>query len=165
MKEIFLSGKIGSGMRMIVDDIDYDVLFKYKWHAFRGAYKVGGNLYAASKIKGRYVLAHRLIFGEPDGKHIDHINGNGLDNRRENLRVCTPSENHRNTRVSRKNNTTGYKGVSFEKQTGRYRAHINPIAGGRTKHLGRFDTPREAAECYNEMAKKLFGDFAQLNEF
>ena len=103
----------------------------------------------------------RFLLGPAKGMHRDHINGDTLDNRRSNLRTSTPSQNQMN-RGATKRNTTGYKGVSFDKGTGRYRVNIQ---FGHTKvYLGEYDTAMIAAAIYNDAAKKFHGDYAVLNE-
>ena len=103
---------------------------------------------------------HTVIMNPSKGMVVDHINGNGLDNRRKNLRVCFNSENVCN-RKRNKNNSTGYKGVVFDK---RYTHRLKPFATRvGNKEYGRFKTKEEAALKYNEIAKVLFKGFARLN--
>ena len=109
---------------------------------------------------------HRIIANAKEGESVDHVNGNPLDNRKENLRVCTMSQNLANQKL-RKDSTSGFKGVSKnQSKTNPWRAYINRKDGKKTKqyHLGLFKTPEEAARAYNEKAKELFGDFAKLNK-
>jgi len=87
---------------------------------------------------------------------VDHQDGNHLDCRLHNLRVCTTAQNTQNEPML-KNNKTGYRGVSFHKQKNKYRAVIT--INGKYKHLGYFDTPKEAADCYDKVARELFGEF------
>jgi hypothetical protein len=101
-------------------------------------------------------LLHRIIMGEPVGKEVDHINGNKRDNRRENLRICNRSENNRNT-GKKSNNTSGFKGVSWKKQRGKWRASIR--VDGKCKHLGYFDDPQTAYRSYCRAATKYHGEF------
>jgi hypothetical protein len=104
---------------------------------------------------------HRLILNiNSRHVHIDHINGNGLDNRRENIRVCTLAENNRNRR-SYKNNRIGFKGVSETVQGKRWNARITN--NGNVLSLGSHSSPEEAARAYDTAAKKLHGEFANLN--
>jgi len=99
----------------------------------------------------------------PKGVVVDHINGDSLDCRRANMRICTNVENVRNSR-KRSDNTSGYKGVSIDKETRlkkRWRAYIN--YKGKRMCLGRHMTKEDAAKAYNVAAKKYFGEFARLN--
>lgn len=101
---------------------------------------------------------HRLIMNAPPGLDVDHINGNGLDNRRQNLRLCTRSQNNANRHRSQ-SKSTGVKGVHFEKCTGKWRAEIH--CDGKRHTLGRFDCLEAAANAYNDKAAELFGEFAR----
>lgn len=104
---------------------------------------------------------HRLVLGVSDPKSvIDHINGNGLDNRRENLRICTVSQNAMN-RTRQRNNKTGFKGVSYDRVRKKFKACIH--LDGKTKHLGMFLDSKEAALAYDSAAVQFFGKFAVLN--
>lgn len=103
---------------------------------------------------------HRLLMTSPTGTMVDHINGNGLDNRKENLRVVTNSQNLMN-RGKNKNNTSGYKGVLWDKVRNKWIALIG--FNNKNIYLGRFFTKNEAAFAYNAKAEELFGEFAQIN--
>lgn len=114
-------------------------------------------------LNGEYVgyeSLHRLIAGCEDGQLVDHINGNGLDNRRSNLRLCSHVENMQNRRMHR-NNQSGHKGVYFDPDlNGRpWRAQIR--AHGKKHCLGRFDTAEQACEAYKNAALRLHGPFAR----
>ena len=102
---------------------------------------------------------HRAIMEITSKLQTDHINGNGLDNRRKNLRVCTHQENVINSR-KQKNNTSGYKGVGWEKRRKKWIARITK--SGKNKYLGQFDTAKQAYAAYCEAAKELHKDFARL---
>ena len=118
-----------------------------------------GEGYRQAGIKGKNLLMHRIIYFLAHGhcpKFIDHINGMKDDNRIENLRTCTNQENQRNMGVQQ-NNKSGYKGVSWHKQSNKYRAQI--MINGKLIHLGLFDTAKEASKAYEERAKKEFGEF------
>jgi len=111
----------------------------------------------AKKSKDKTLL-HRYLLQPKDGLVIDHINGDPLDNRMSNIRVCTQSENSKNQKM-RKNNESGYKGVSFYR--GKYHARIK--LNYRTHRLGSFDTALEASKAYNLAAPLLHGKFARIN--
>lgn len=106
------------------------------------------------------ILLHRFILDAPKGVKVDHKDLDGLNCTRNNLRLATASQNQHN-RDKQANNTTGYKGVTLHKPTGKYRAQMT--VKGRPKHLGLFTTREEAAQCYNEAATRIHGEFARLN--
>ena len=145
--------KLSNGLFAKIDEADYPIVSMYKWHFNRYAYTLIGG--------GHHWLSmHRLILNPPTGMEVDHINRDKLDNRRSNLRVCTPSQNRHN-HGNYSTNKSGYNGVSFEKQTRRWYATI--WHNGRNIHLGRFDSKESAAIAYNELAKNLRNEFAVLN--
>ena len=150
MKEIHLTqGKVA-----IVDDDDYEEISKHKWHYHHAGY-------AKRSVKhSKALLMHREILNVPKGFETDHINGDKLDNRKENLRVCTPAENKYN-RTFQSNNTSGYKGVAWNKAAKKWFSKIN--AGGKIYCIGYFTDAKEAALAYNEAALRLHGEFANVN--
>lgn len=103
---------------------------------------------------------HREIMQAPAGMVVDHIDGNGLNNRRSNLRLCTRMQNSRNRRKNR-DSTTEFKGVWRDKRTGRCYAQIR--FKGKNLYVGVFDTAIEAARAYDRKALELFAEFAHLN--
>lgn len=143
------------GAYAVIDEEDYSLVSAYKWH-------LNSQGYAKSdwwEGKDRFhVLMHRLIIQCPKGMIVDHINGNRLDNRKSNLRVCTLLENARARRKF--SGSSRYKGVS--KLRKRWRAQIR--AYGVDRHLGVFATEEEAALAYNAAAQILHGEFSVLNE-
>ena len=140
------------GKVVLIDRADLPLIKGHKWYPV----KRGNNTYAVCGGSCCSISMHRLLF--PDSEIVDHINMNGLDNRRCNLRPCNKSQNMAN-RGACKNNKLGIKGVSYCKATGRYRADIN--CNGKRRNLGRFATPEEAAAAYITAAKILFGEFAR----
>jgi len=142
----------------IVDADDYDRLNKYKWYAS----KKRRNYYAKRRGPHGIVAMHRVILNAPRGLVVDHINHNGLDNRKENLRLCTVAQNCRNARPCNKpNQWSKYKGVTFHKRKNRFMAAIRY---NRKKYfLGYFKNETDAAKAYDKAAKKFFGEFAYLN--
>lgn len=114
-------------------------------------------------IGGANLLAHRVVYllatgSDPKEMNIDHINGDGTDNRIENLRLATPAQNSWNRGLN-KNNTSGIKGVRFYKATGRWHATI--WVKWDSIHLGYFATQEEAAAAYARAAEQLHGEFAR----
>lgn len=136
-----------------LDRQDAHLLTIAHWHIVRG--------YVQTTMDGKTVWLHSLVLGPlEEGKVADHENLDGLDNRRKNLRPATRGQNNMN-RTKRKDNTSGYKGVYFCNQAGRWRAEIS--AGRQRRKLGRFDTPVKAALAYDRAAIRLHGDFARTN--
>jgi hypothetical protein len=137
----------------LVDDEDFEWLNQWKWQVHK---QKTGKCYAdrAFDVEKRthHIRMHRLIVGAPDGMVVDHINGNSLDNRKENLRLCTPLENSRNCR--KKESPTGYRGVFCYAVIRVNRKYVK---------LGSFRTTEEAARAYDKAAKKYHGEFAVLN--
>ena len=141
-----------SGAEVLVDNDAVDLLRAYTWC-------VSGNGSVMSRTKGPATILHRLLLNAQPGDFVDHINGNPLDNRKSNLRVCSKQQNEFNTKV-RKDNTSGYRGVC-RTRAGRFRAYIN--RDGKQYNLGVYATPEEAAVAYNLKAAELFGAYARPN--
>jgi len=117
--------------------------------------------YARGTIDGRTDYLHRIVAKTPHKMQTDHRDRNTMNNRRSNLRQCTPYQNHGNaTKQSR--NTSGYKGVCWSKSDMKWQSATR--LNGRTIFLGLFDTPEAAALAYNAEALKRFGEFARLND-
>jgi len=149
------------GQVAIVDDEDFEWLNRHKWTYLPSTHT--GYAHRRVYQKREYIkdiLMHRVILNAPPGMQTDHRNMNGLDNRRVNLRMCTNSQNHMNTR-KRSNCVSIYKGVSWHKLAGKWRAQIK--ANNRRKHLGLFNSEEEAALAYDIAALKFFSEFARLN--
>jgi hypothetical protein len=144
------------GKTAVVDDEDAD-LAKFKWMA----QETRGRFYAARKVKGKLVYMHRVIQerkqGEiPAGVLVDHKDGDSLRNLRDNIRAATNLQNQQNRGVA-KNNTTGYKGVSFDKNTGKWSASIR--INGKKVFLGRHEVPELAAWAYEQASVEHYGEF------
>jgi hypothetical protein len=148
------------GKVALVDDEDAH-LAEFKWHACR----IKRNWYAYRNVRlpsgrGTTQKMHRVILDPGHGRQVDHVNGDGLDNRRANLRPATNAENTRCGRM-RSSNTSGYRGVVWAKWAGRWRAQIT--VDGRLISLGYFADPVDAARAYDAAAVKHFGAFARPN--
>ncbi len=160
MKEIELT----QGLVVLIDDEDYAWLSLNKWMA-EAASNSSRTHYAVrwmtnNQGQRRALRMHRLIIGAKPGQQVDHIDGDGLNNQRSNLRVATCTENQRNSRL-RMDNTSGFKGVSWKKQNNRWQASIR--VSRKKTHLGYFRSPVEAALAYDHAALTHFGKFARLN--
>lgn len=140
----------------LVDDDDFAILAKYKWKRSNHGYAI--HRYCR-ETSAKTMLLHRMITCPPKDMQVDHINGNKLDNRRENLRLATAAQNARNSKLSR-SNKTGFKGTRFLARTGRFSAQIR--IAGTTKHLGYFDTAEEAHAAYCKEALAVSGEFARF---
>ena len=155
MAEIILHG----GHVVLVDDEDFPLVAGLTWSPQMG----NGTIYVQNVTKHggkqKKIYMHRLITGAGPRQKVDHENGNGLDNRRKNLRVCTNAENMRNMRRGR--GASKFKGVARFKRDGRWRAYI--VVDYRQIQLGYFDSEIDAANAYDAAAAKHFGEFAKLN--
>lgn len=148
------------GLFALVDGEDYERLNQRKWFFTQ----TGNNTYVThqerqAKYVYKTIYMHRKIMNPPRNMEIHHINHNGLDNRKANLRICTPQQNHSNRRKFK--GKSKYKGVYWKKLQKQWFAQIT--SGGKTKHLGYFAIEEEAARAYDKKAKELFGEFARLN--
>lgn len=150
--------KLTKGKFTIVDSSDFKYLNTVKWFYLNPGYAARTIRLKGNKFKKQ--LMHRLIMNAPNGLEVDHKNGNKLDNRRSNLRLCTKAENHRN-RGLQKSNTSGYKGVCWSKRNKKWIARI--AFNGKRYDLGYFSDIRKAAQAYNNAAKKYHKEFAKLN--
>ena len=158
MKEIPLS----QGLVALVDDDMFEELNQYKWHAYkhRNTYYAIRNLEIYSGLRTT-VKMHRQVMRALTGEIIDHRNGKGLDNQRDNLRVASSSQNSANKRMLEKGRKSKYKGVSWHKQHGKWYAGI--CHNYKQIFLGLHDDEVEAAKAYDRKAIELFGEFAKLN--
>lgn len=164
MKEI----KLTRGEVTIVDDEDFEELKKYKWCCTYSANKLYAKrakwLGRAFKPTGLNVYMHREIMKPPEGLQVDHIDGNGLNNTRSNLRISTQQQNLMNASAStRKDKSSKYKGVSFTRTNTNKPWKVLIKKDWKQKSYGSFSTEEEAARKYNEKAKELFGEFAKEN--
>ena len=136
--------------RFLIDYEDYERIKDYRWFMDK-------NGYAIATIGGRKEQLHRIIMNCPKDMIIDHINRDPSDNRKQNLRICTQSENLRNISV-KSNNTSGVTGVSFDKKSSKWSVRIK--VGGRRLNLGFFDSFEEAVRIRTEAELKYFGEFS-----
>lgn len=151
------------GQYAIVDPDDFERLNKHKWHAkkFKNSYYAARSVRIAAKRRVP-VQMHREIIDPPDHLYVDHINRNGLDNRKANLRLATCAQNVINRAIiKRRNSPSKYKGVTWHKHRKKWQAQI--CYDGKHKTVGYFDDEFEAAKTYDQAAKKHHGEFAVLN--
>ena len=144
--------KLIHGYEAQVDDEDYVYLSQFNWNYHK-------DRYTGYAINDKLVRMHRLIMQPPKGMVVDHIDGNGLNNCRSNLRICTNQENLCNKRKY-KNNKSGFKGVSWRKQCSKWRAYIQ--INNKQKHLGYFKTAELAYEEYCKASKLYHKEFGRI---
>lgn len=146
------------GYEAVIDALDVPKIEGRNWSALVSPKRKA--VYAARvdthNYKQSMVLMHRVIAGVSDDMHVDHIDGDGLNNRRANLRECTQAENNLN-QGRRSDNKSGFKGVFFDNRSGKWRAEIR--RGGTTTYLGFFESPAEGHEAYLAAAEELHGEF------
>lgn len=155
MKELIVDKQI-----VQIDDEDFDLVSKYKWRLSKGKYTYYVITHNKVDNKDTTLYLHRLVFGNSDKNSIDHIDGNGLNNQKNNLRICTYTQNNRN-RNSCINSSSKYKGVSWYKKSCKWRASIQ--VNKKMIHIGYYNSEEDAAEMYNLHAIKYFKEFAKLN--
>lgn len=156
MKEI----KLTQGKVTLVDDEDYAELMKHKWCAVisnHNTYVVRG---VRKKNKCYNIFMHRQILKTPKGMVSDHIDRNGLNNQKKNLRICSYAENLWN-RGKTSHNSSGFKGVTWSKERSKFKAQIR--FKGKQHNLGYFVDPEKAAIVRNAKCRELHGEFASLN--
>lgn len=143
------------GYESVIDDASAEIVARYKWSA---SVCKSAKVYAASWWRGKKIIMHRLIMDAPIDQTVDHINGDTLDNRLVNLRICSQSDNAKNRlpNAGRK-----FKGVSFHQRIGLWQSRIG--IGGERVHLGYFETELAAALAYDKEAARLYGAFARPN--
>lgn len=156
MKEI----KLTKEQITLVDDSDYEYLNQWHWQAIKNI----DTFYAQRSIringKRGFISIHRLIMNTPKNMEVDHIDHNGLNNQKNNLRNCTHRENHINVRSKGRSK---YLGVYFQEYRGYSYIKADITINGERKRLGSFKTEEDAARAYDEVAKTYHGEFANLN--
>lgn len=146
--------KLSRGKFALVDNEDYAFLNQWKWFWLNPGYAARTIRTGKSFHK---VLMHRVLLTRTKGQEVDHKNGNGIDNRKRNLRICTKIQNHWN-RGKSKRNTSGYKGVHWHRASKKWSANIT--ANHKKHFLGYFTSKKKAAMVYAVAAKKLHKEFA-----
>lgn len=155
MKEI----KLTKGKVVLVDDEDFERLNQFKWFAtFSDGKYYAGRQPPRNKTKRKAILMHREIMGTPKGLQVDHRNGDGLYNCKENLRNCTNQQNHQNLNYHR-DNILKIKGVSWDKKYKKFVARIK--ANGKPIILGYFNVLGDADSAYRIAEERYFGKFAR----
>ena len=151
------------GRQFLVDASDVELVRRFHWHAACGGRYVARNKKNEAGKWGTLEYLHRYLMLPKDGMHVDHANGDGMDNRRLNLRLATHSENLSNQR-KQKNRSSKFKGVTWHKARAKWRAQIKCKGlPNSDRHLGYFESEETAARAYDAAAKRLFGAFASLN--
>lgn len=155
--EIPVGGKKGKGLYFQIDDADFPLVGKHGW-----SLKVSGGikLYLRAMVNSKHITLHRFLLNAPSDKHVDHINGDCLDNRRSNLRLCNRFENNQNAN-RRKDNTSGVKGVHWNKKNKNWAVRIQVY--NKRIYLGGFKDLETAKIAYNQACIKHHGSFAKPN--
>lgn len=150
---IKLRGKY-SNWQVLIDSEDLELVSRYKWW---GCQKKCGSKTVYAQVNRKTILLHRLIMGATPGQIVDHINRNPLDNRKENLRICTARQNSQNMSIKNAN-TSGFPGVDWETRAKRWRVTIR--VNGKKKYIGRFILFEDAVSASVNARKKYHGEFA-----
>lgn len=158
---IKLTRRDGGVSWAVIDASDLPLVLPYRWHEARRYNTVYVETTAKEGGLRKNILMHRLLTAAPVGSHVDHQDGNGLNNRRSNIRVATSTENRRNE-VALRLHTSPYRGASWSTRSKGWTARIG-LGSGRHFHLGVYDTAIEAALAYDAAARKHFGQFASTN--
>lgn len=156
MKEIPLT----QGKKALVDDSTYDWLIKYRWYAAKGHRSSHGRFYAVRRDGKKVITMPNTLLSLRSSQFVDHKNGDGLDNRLENLRPASRTQNAQNSLLSKKN-VSGYKGVCWHIRKKRW--IVGTYINKKRHHLGYFTSRLIAAHVYDEEARKHFGEFACVN--
>lgn len=153
MKQIPLT----RGKFALVDNEDFDMLNKYKW---KSSNTKGKFFYAHRYIGNNQILMHRVIMNTPKGFDTDHIDHNTLNNQKENLRIVSRQLNNANRKPNTKT-ASGYKGLQWDGRVEKWFAKV--MFNKKYIYAGSYLNKIDAAKAYNRLAKKLFGEYAYLN--
>jgi hypothetical protein len=153
--------KVNQNKIILIDDEDFQLISQYNWTVYkhRNTYYADRKYYSNGKRKK--IKLHRLIMNAEPSQIVDHIDGNGLNNQRSNLRFATHQNNTRNS-LKYKNNTSGYKGVHWCNTLNKWRAQI--FVDKKRKRLGAYTDIKQAHIAYETAAKELFGEFYRENK-
>ena len=156
MKKIYLT----RGHIALVDDEDYEYINSFHWGIKASLNTFYANRYIRIDNKRTVTYMHHILIPSSKRLHVDHKDGNGLNNQKSNLRICTTQENLRNMKKVAPA-TSKFKGVHLHRQTNKWRAVIK--WEGKPKHLGLYLNEEDAAKAYDKAAEELFGKFCRLN--
>lgn len=151
-----------NGKSILVDDDDFERVKDFRWHFQPPTGGENGGKARATAWRSKKIYMHHMIVGQPVDRRmsVDHVNGNGLDNRKENLRFATARQQRQNSAI-RRDNVSGFKGIRFRRDRRKFVSTL--MLDGKRINLGEFNTAIEAAVAYNEAAIKFFGKFARVN--
>lgn len=158
--------QLTKGFSAMVDDEDYKSLCNYRWHVIKGysTFYAVRTLYLGGGRKNKkfkHIFMHREILGATDRNTlVDHKDHNGLNNQRNNIRLCSRSENQKN-KNSEKHSTSKYLGVDYDSKRNKWKSRIR--VGGKEIFLGRFLDEKDAAKAYDEAARLYHGEFSNPN--
>ena len=149
---------LARGYITLVNDEDFDRLKTFKWQLLKNGYLARHLPRDGQKQRMSYL--HREILSASDAEYVDHIDGNKLNNKRGNLRICTQSQNGANRKSLNRNNQSGVRGVSWHRDAGKWRARI--MVNRREIHLGLFENRDDAIQAWESAATKHFGEFISI---
>jgi hypothetical protein len=150
--------ELSKGFKSVVDAEVFEDVSKHKWTYTHQGYAVRS---FTDDGKRRIIYLHRYLMNAKTGEYVDHINGDRLDNRKSNLRICTNAQNAWN-QPKKRQGSSKYKGVSFWKRDNNWTAQITH--NYKPYKIGYFDTEEDAAAAYNAKALELYGEFANINQ-
>lgn len=142
----------------LVDDEDYKRLDQYSWYCVKVRER---HQYAYTTIKGKAIHMASMIMKPSNKYQVIHLDKNGLNNQKYNLKIASITQRNRSRVKQESESSSRYKGVSYDKSTGKWRSRI--LINYKTIYLGRYNNELEAAQAYDKAALKYFGEFAQLN--